>query len=163
MKRALALLPVLLCSSALAESGAYRVEVIVFRHLAVAAEATPVDELRNFAQFPGLLEPVLEPVVEATLDEVVPAAIPDAEVPGAAQNDEPQEAVVDLQPEELEPVAEPGPIMLRPDLPDGLVVVEQKSPAMDDAWRRLRGSREYRPLLYTAWEQSRVDYGVISV
>ena len=27
-----------------------------------------------------------------------------------------------------------------------------------DAWRRLRGSPDYRPLLYAGWQQNRVDY-----
>ena len=44
------------------------------------------------------------------------------------------------------------------DLPDELSVIEDKSPAVDDAWRRLRGSANYRPLLYAAWEQNRTDY-----
>ena len=60
VKRTLPILIALMCSTALAESGAYRVEVIVFRNLAVADEAMQVDELRDFSQFPDLLEPVLE-------------------------------------------------------------------------------------------------------
>jgi hypothetical protein len=46
----------------------------------------------------------------------------------------------------------------RSDLPDDLRVVTQKSLGMDDAWRRLRSSAEYRPLIYAAWQQNRTDY-----
>ncbi|MGD9021137.1 MAG: CsiV family protein, partial [Lysobacterales bacterium] len=86
--------------------------------------------------FPDLLEPLPEPAAEDEAQEILPGP----------------------QSEEPEPVAEPESIMLRPDLPDDLVVLEEKSQAVDDAWRRLRGSSDYRPLLYAGWEQNRVDY-----
>jgi hypothetical protein len=54
MKRLLPFLLILVCSISLAESGAYRVEVIVFRNLLAVAEATGIDELRSFSQFPEL-------------------------------------------------------------------------------------------------------------
>jgi len=56
MKRLLPLLLMLIGSTALAESGAYRVEIIIFRNLAVDVDATEVDELRSFSQFPALEE-----------------------------------------------------------------------------------------------------------
>lgn len=56
MKRLLPLLLLLMGSSALAESGAYRVEIIIFRNLSVDVDATKVDELRSFSQFPALEE-----------------------------------------------------------------------------------------------------------
>lgn len=56
MKRLLPLLLLLLSSATLAESGSYRVEVIVFRNLMVATEATRVQELRSFSQFPDTRE-----------------------------------------------------------------------------------------------------------
>jgi len=56
MKRLLPLLLLLVSSAALAESGAYRVEIIIFRNLAVDVDATEVDELRSFSQFPALEE-----------------------------------------------------------------------------------------------------------
>ena len=47
----------LLCSSiTLAESGSYRVEVIVFRNLLVATQALATEELRSFSGFPSLQE-----------------------------------------------------------------------------------------------------------
>jgi len=48
--------------------------------------------------------------------------------------------------------------VLRGGLPDDLSIVTQKSDEMDNAWRRLRSSQNYRPLLYTAWDQNRIDY-----
>jgi hypothetical protein len=56
MKRLLPFLFFLLSSAALAESGAYRVEVIVFQNLDAAVESKQVEELRSFSQFPALEE-----------------------------------------------------------------------------------------------------------
>ena len=56
MKRLMPLLLILLSSASLAESGAYRVEVIVFRNLEAIAEASDVEKLRSFSHFPGLEE-----------------------------------------------------------------------------------------------------------
>ena len=101
MRRLLALLSLLICSAAVAESGAYRVEIIVFQNLTVTTEGLPADGLRSFSAFPALLET---------------------------------------------------------DLPDDLIANEQKSNRMDGVWRRLRSSKEYRPLLFAAWQQNRTDY-----
>lgn len=147
MKRALPLLFVLLASATLADPGTYRVEVIIFRNLAVNAEPGLIGELRSYSQFPDLVEPVIlvEPadLMEPELREQEPAGETDATAPGSA---------VELE------AAAPQPVVLRPDLPDGLRVLGEKSRAMDDAWRRLRGSQGYRPLLYAGWEQNRIDY-----
>ena len=56
MKRLLTLCLLLISSAVLAESGGYRVEVIIFSNLAVDVEPAPVDELRSFSQFPALEE-----------------------------------------------------------------------------------------------------------
>lgn len=101
MKRLLPFLLLLLSSTTLAESGAYRVEVIVFLNLKSDAEITAIQELRSFSQYPDL---------EKTR------------------------------------------------LPDDLIVLEQRTAYMDDVWRRLRSSNDYRPLVYAAWEQNRTDY-----
>lgn len=128
MKRLLPLLMILASSTSLAESGAYRVEIIVFRNLLVEAEATEVSELRSFSQFP------------------------DTENNRSTQN------------LPAKTINQPGDVptelsaVLRPDLPDDLVVVTRKSDMMDGVWRRLRSSKGYRPLVYAAWEQNRVDY-----
>lgn len=44
-------------------------------------------------------------------------------------------------------MAQPAPIKL-----------DVMSSAMQDVWRRLRLSSGFRPLLFTAWEQTRIDY-----
>lgn len=121
MKHLLPLILLFLCSAALAESGSYQVEVIVFRNLAVIAEAEAIEELRSFSQYPDLAEAFPQP-------------------------DKPEQPTTDQ--------AEPH----RSDLPEDLKVVTEKSLAMDDAWRRLRSSKNYRPLTYSAWQQNRTDY-----
>jgi nitrate reductase NapE component len=87
--------------AAVAESGAYRVEVLVFSHVDSSAQPLELQDLRAFTAFPELGER-LEPEAPVKLDVM--------------------------------------------------------SSAMDDIWRRLRQSASFRPLLFAAWEQSRVDY-----
>ena len=113
MKRLLPLLLLLPSFAALAETGVYRVEVIVFRNLLAATELNEGLELRSFSAFPDLKD-----------------TGPDAGLPGFLQGD----------------------------LPDDVSIVTQKSDQMDNAWRRLRSSQNYRPLVYTAWDQNRIDY-----
>lgn len=127
MKRLLPLLLLAASSAALAESGAYRVEIIVFRNLSATGEMALVPELRSFSQFPDLQNQVQAPAAE-------PADVQTGVLP-----------------------AEPVEIM-RDNLPDDLRVLADKSTMMDGAWRRLRSSQTYRPLLYASWEQNRVDY-----
>jgi len=146
MNRALPLLLFLMCSTAWAESGAYRVEVILLRNLAVTAEAAEVGTLRSFSAFPSLEEPVPD-VKQVLMTSDVPGSVPVAE-PASTQT-----ATLEAEDGEIE-VAEPR----RFDLPDDLRVIMEKSRAVDDAWRRLRGSANYRPLLFVAWEQNRTDY-----
>ena len=131
MKRLLPVLLILASSAALAESGAYRVEIIVFRNLLVeieSTESTETTDLRSFSQFPDPEE-----------------TRPSGSLPAKAATGS------DRIPAELSAV-------LRPDLPDDLIAVTQKSNEMDNVWRRLRSSKGYRPLVYAAWEQNRVDY-----
>lgn len=54
MKRLLTFLLLLLSSAALAESGSYRVEVIVFRNIDVVSDPILEDELKSFSHFPSL-------------------------------------------------------------------------------------------------------------
>ncbi len=54
MKRLLPFLLLFLSSAAPAESGAYRVELIVFRNLDVFTDAVSTEELRSFSRYPGL-------------------------------------------------------------------------------------------------------------
>jgi len=137
MKRLLPFLLLLLSSATLAESGAYRVEVIVFRNLEVLTESVEVDDLRSFSKFPSL-EEIVKP--EVLLED------PAIELPAKLQ-----EEVSNELPDDLAEV-------IRYDLPDDLSVVSQKGTRMDAVWRRLRSSQGYRPLLYAAWEQNRTDY-----
>jgi len=129
MKRLLPFLLLLTSSVSLAESGAYRVEVIIFRNLLVASDATQINELRSFSQFPDLEDtrPPKEPV-ERPANKLTPE-LPDD--------------LADL---------------VRDDLPDDLQVGSGRGTYMDDVWRRLRSSEGYRPWIYTSWEQNRVDY-----
>ena len=129
MKRLLTLFLLLTSSAALAESDAYRVEVIVFRHLQAIPESKEATELRSFSRFPDLEE------------KKQTESLPENQTEPSAN----------LLPDELAEV-------LRSDLPDDLHVVTEKSSKMDATWRRLRSSKGYRPLIYTAWEQNRVDY-----
>ncbi len=129
MKHLLPFLLLLLSSAALAESGAYRVEVIIFRNLDVIAETSPTEELRSYSQFPSL--------EEATLPKAPPEGHV-GELPGYAPGD-----LIEV---------------LRTNLPDDLYVNEQKGTSMDGVWRRLRSSQGYRPLMYASWDQNRTDY-----
>jgi len=129
MKRFLPLLLLAASSAALADSGAYRVEIIVFRNLSATAEMAAAPELRSFSRFPDLQ----------------PEELPQ----------DPAAEPADAQTGELQ--VEPSEIM-QDNLPDDLRVLTEKSPAMDNAWRRLRSSQDYRPLVYAGWEQNRVDY-----
>ena len=125
MKRLLPLLLMLLSFAVLAEPGAYRVEVIVFRNLLAATEMNEALELRSFSEFPDLND--------TGQIEKLPEGIGNQPALGFSG-------------------------VLRGDLPDDLSIVTQKSDKMDNAWRRLRSSQNYRPLVYTAWDQNRVDY-----
>lgn len=129
MKRLLLFLLLFTSSVCHADTGAYRVELIIFRNLLVAADSTGVNELRSFSHYPDLEDtrPAQEPV-ETPANELTPEL-----------------------PDELADI-------VRDDLPDDLQVVSDKSTYMDDVWRRLRSSEGYRPWVYASWEQNRVDY-----
>ena len=130
MKRLIPLLLLISCNVCLAESGSYLVEVIIFRNLEAMAEPIRAEQLRSFSQYPELREP--EPAVTNELtseDKDKTGDIPEA-------------------------MAE----LLSTDLPDELSVIKGRSTYMDDVWRRLRSSRAYRPLHFSAWQQNRVDY-----
>jgi len=66
MKRLVILFLLLMSSAVLAESGVYRVEIIVFQNLAATAEGVEVDEFRSFSRFPALLEADLPDDLKAT-------------------------------------------------------------------------------------------------
>lgn len=136
MKCLLTLLLLVTSSSVLAASDAYRVEVIVFRHLQATPEPREATELRSFSRFPDLEERTPAETLSEAADEP-----PTAPSPGDTLANE-------LVADEL----------YRSDLPDDLRVITEKSEKMDATWRRLRSSKGYRPLVYAAWEQNRIDY-----
>lgn len=129
MKRLLPFLLLFASSAALAESGFYRVEVIVFRNLTTTSESAEATELRGFSQFPDLEE---SPQNE---ESAMQAAAPETEGLPTEFTD-----------------------ILQSDLPDDMRVVTARGKEMDDVWRRLRSSQSYQPLIYAAWEQNQVDY-----
>ncbi len=143
MKHLLPFILLLLSSATLAESGAYRVELIVFRNQAettetivkVSPETDPkvclieAQEFRSFSQFPGLAETAqAELVIEDTADGLT------KELPNDLSD------------------------VVRFDLPDDLHIISQKSSRMQGVWRRLNNSSKYQPLVYAAWQQNRIDY-----
>jgi len=153
MKRLLPLLLLLASAPAPADSGAYRVEVIIFRNLQAVAEPVEVQELRSFSQFPSLFEDALplETIQGSAMDPLANAGVdPPQDQAGSADVNEstglPGDNTVDP------PQERTG------HLPDDLFIINDKSTHMDGVWRRLRGSPGYRPLMYTAWEQNRTDY-----
>jgi len=136
MKRLLPFLLLLVSSAVLAESGAYRVEVIIFRNLAVATpmtEPTRAEELRSFSRFPELEEAQQSKTLVAERSNETRRAI---------GND----------------IAEETPRIIPDQLPDDVHIITEKSAQMDNVWRRLRSSKNYRPLVYGAWDQNRTDY-----
>jgi hypothetical protein len=66
MRRLIPLLLLFISTVSLAESGAYRVEIIVFRNLEVVAEPGKVEDLRSYSHFPDLK---VTRETETTLDE----------------------------------------------------------------------------------------------
>lgn len=129
MKSLLSFLLLLVSSATLAESGAYAIEVIIFRHLIPETTTTGAQKLRSFSQFPSLEESRPPESLPDDPVGVLPAELPD-NLPGVARND----------------------------LPDDLRIISQRSTRMDSIWRRLRSSDNYQPLLYAAWQQNRTDY-----
>jgi hypothetical protein len=74
MKRFVTLLLLAASTAVMAESGVYRVEVIVFRNLSTTAEASTAPELRSFSAFPDLQDdtvagPSVNPTAELPPDE----------------------------------------------------------------------------------------------
>jgi hypothetical protein len=153
MKQLLPFLLLLVSFTTLAESGAYRIEVIVFRHLNIGSETTDqfsAEVSRNDQENTGAGQ---ETVLVETQALRSFSHIPDFEEPRQAAN---LLAVpVDVSSNGL---ADDPATLVRDDLPDDLNIIIQKSPRMNDVWRRLRSSSIYQPLVHAAWEQNRTDY-----
>jgi hypothetical protein len=129
MKRFLPLLLMLASSLTLAESGAYRTEVIILRNLMETPQPIIADKLRSFSRFPAI-------------EDTRVAGDSDKQAAGTQAGNPPRKT--------------PG-IMLA-NLPDDLRIITEKSPQMNEVWRSLRSSEAYRPLVYAAWDQNRTDY-----
>lgn len=129
MKRLLSLFLLFVSADVLAESGSYQVEVIVFRNLLATNESSEVAELRSFSQFPDL-----EHARQTDILPVKAAGKTGGTLAGELSG------------------------IWSKYLPDDFRIVTQKSDAMDNAWRRLRSSQNYRPLVYAAWQQNKIDF-----
>lgn len=128
MIRLIPLLLLFVSAATLAESGEYRIEVIVFRNLDAVIDPGSTDQLRKFSQFPDL-QNIAVSVAQTEQDFVTSGEFPDQLIDTLAGG-----------------------------MPDDLTILDGKSGYMDDVWRRLRSSRAYRPLIFSAWQQNRVDY-----
>lgn len=128
MRCLIPLLLLLVSATSLAEPGEYRVEVIVFRNLDAVVDPGSTEKLRRFSQFPDLQD------IAASMADAKQEPVTSAELPEQLLN------------------------ALTGQVPDELTVLDDKSTYMDDVWRRLRASSAYRPLLFSAWQQNRVDY-----
>jgi len=120
-----------------AQDSRYRVEIIVLSR--PNADATPreVETLRDYSNAVDFLAP--EPAAdESDAGQDAPASTGAA---GASADE--MEPAPGGEPEDA--AAEPAP--------PPLVHVEELSDVMRDAWRRLRSSAAFRPLLSLAWEQ----------
>jgi len=133
---ALALLLTAPCKAP-AQDTRYRVEVIVLTHLGHTETPRDVASVRDYGDALDFLTP----------DE--PAADDDAETDGTDSETEADTAALDTAP----PGAEPTNGNAEPEPPD-VVHIEELGDVMQDAWRRLRLSGPFRPLLSLAWEQA---------
>lgn len=127
---------VLFAQGALAENDRYRVEVIVLTHLHHAEEPR---EIRWLGDFSSALD-FLTPPPEAEDEEVEKDTAAVAEAADETAEPDPA-AEEDLLAEEQEPD------------PNAVVHIEEMSPVMQEAWRRMRLSAPFRPEQYLSWEQ----------
>jgi hypothetical protein len=120
-----------------AQDTRYRVEVLVLTHLHHNAEPRDVPWISDYSEALDFLTPP-------------PPEEPDPCAELAAET-EPEEAVddaaaIDPDMQVLEEVVEEVD-------PNAVIHVEEMSPVMQDAWRRLRLSAPFRPEQYLSWEQ----------
>lgn len=121
-----------------AQDNRYRVEILVLLHIESDQEPREVRRLEDFSFALDFLQPPSDEEEEATEE-----GLPIEASPGLPEDDlpiEPTEEGLDVASSEQ-------------DLLNAVVPVEELGPEMQDAWRRLRLSRQFRPLQYLAWEQ----------
>jgi hypothetical protein len=144
----------------------YRIEILVFRHLESESPGRDAATLRDFTFALDLLPgPELMAMGDAPMDESVddlteesdlvrtdsdgtPAELPlNENEPGALFSADvtDRDGVEDTDP--LAPVVPYDPW-------SDVVLIEDMGDEMRESWRRLRLSRQFRPLQFIAWEQS---------
>ncbi|HMB59819.1 MAG TPA: CsiV family protein [Xanthomonadales bacterium] len=134
----------LIGTSVSAAERSYRIELIVLRHLEGTELTDPQAELRDFTAALDLMPPV-QPENEQEAEQ--PDQTPEPEV--LADTTLPREDVL------AEEALEEGP---------RIVLLEEYSDTMRQAWRRLRSSSGFRPEFYLSWEQPDEEpYEVIRV
>mgnify|MGYP006926385435 CR=1 FL=1 len=122
--------------SAHAQETRYRVEVIVLTHLGHTETAREVAMLRDYGDALDFLAPADTPAAE---DDEAAGQTPEV----AAQDElEAESAEAPGAGEESADAATPA-----------VVHIEQLGEVMQDAWRRLRLSGPFRPVVSLAWEQ----------
>lgn len=151
-----------ICTSAISSAQAqdstrYRVELLVLNHINHSEEPREARYLEDFSPALDLLEPpeeeeAAEPVSPVGEQQPQPAeAPPGPVVPNFVEEPDPSGmAAADMGPDsELDPEAEAR----AEDLLNAVVHVPEMGPEMQDAWRRLKLSGPFRPLVHLAWEQ----------
>ena len=126
--------------SAFAQDTRYRVEVIVFTHLGHAETPREVASVSDYGD---------------ALDFLTPAE------PLAGEDETAPETAADLPPDDATIVADDATVVAddepaataADDAAPAVVHIEELGDVMQDAWRRLRLSGPFRPLLSLAWEQ----------
>ena len=124
-------------TAASAQETRYRVEVIVLTHLGHAETPHEVATLRDYGDALDFLAPK-DAAEDGDNDSIEPE-------PGVG----PDAAAADDAAISGEPAGQPGEAE-----PPPVVHIEELSDVMRDAWRRLRLSGPFRPLLSLAWEQA---------
>jgi Peptidoglycan-binding protein, CsiV len=112
------------CQVARGQEQRYRVEILVLRHLEGHSTVAPVPLLRDFSTAMDLLAPPVESPMSETAAQ---PEVPATNPPGVQPADQ---------------AAAP------------VVLLEERSEVMAQAWRRLHSADGLRPELYLSWEQA---------
>jgi hypothetical protein len=112
------------CQVARGQEQRYRVEILVLRHLQGHSTVEPVPLLRDFSGARDLLAP----------------AVASSSSASAAQSEA--------------PVAVPPGVQPTTQAAAPVVLLEERSEVMAQAWRRLHSANGLRPELYLSWEQA---------
>ncbi|MFU8831468.1 MAG: CsiV family protein [Wenzhouxiangella sp.] len=121
----------------------YRVEVIVLTHSAGQSDERPVQTLDDYSR-------LIDPMRQARIAQIVEAQEDDTDPTDESDVQRTVDALtaLELMPEDMQPA-----LALPPPQPDTFVNLEDLSPTMRDAWRRLQNSGEFQPRSWRAWHQ----------